>query len=56
LCTAKVLQGWNDGKFQQRYRAFHKAIADCMPPDQTPNYFRVGERNPAFESQSPCTI
>lgn len=56
LFTANLLQVWNEGKFKKRYRAFRRAINDRMPPDQTPNYFRVGELNPAFERQSPFTI
>jgi Caspase domain len=56
LFTANLLQVWNEGKFRNRYRAFHKAISERMPPDQTPNYFRVGELNPPFERQIPFTI
>jgi metacaspase-1 len=56
LFTANLLQIWNEGKFRNRYRAFHKAISERMPPDQTPNYFRVGELNPPFERQIPFTI
>jgi metacaspase-1 len=51
-----LLQVWNEGKFRNRYRAFHKAISERMPPDQTPNFFRVGELNLSFEKQIPFTI
>ncbi len=56
LFTANLLQVWNEGKFKKGYRAFRRAIVNRMPPDQTPNYFRVGEINRAFERQKPFTI
>ncbi|BBO18830.1 caspase family protein [Candidatus Brocadia pituitae] len=56
LFTANLLQVWNEGKFKKGYRAFRRAIVNRMPPDQTPNYFRVGEINRAFEKQKPFTI
>lgn len=56
LFTANLLQVWNEGKFKKGYRAFHRAIVNRMPPDQTPNYFRVGETNRTFEKQKPFTI
>lgn len=56
LFTANLLQVWKEGEFKNRYRAFHRAISDRMPPDQTPNYFRVGELDTSFERQIPFTI
>lgn len=56
LFTANLLQVWNEGKFKKGYRAFRRAIVNRMPPDQTPNYFRVGEINRTFERQTPFTI
>lgn len=56
LFTANLLQVWNEGKFKKGYRAFRRAIVNRMPPDQTPNYFRVGEISRAFERQKPFTI
>lgn len=56
LFTANLLQVWNEGKFKKGYRAFRRAIVNRMPPDQTPNYFRVGEINRTFEKQKPFTI
>ncbi|KKO19335.1 MAG: peptidase C14 [Candidatus Brocadia sp.] len=56
LFTANLLQVWNEGKFRKGYRAFRRAIVNRMPPDQTPNYFRVGETSRAFERQRPFTI
>lgn len=56
LFTGTLLQIWNHGKFNKGYRAFHRAIVNRMPPSQTPNYFRVGEINAAFDRQKPFTI
>lgn len=56
LFTAYLLRTWNDGKFKKGYKAFHKAIVNNMPPDQTPNYFWTDVRDKAFEKQRPFTI
>ncbi len=56
LFTGNLLRVWNSGAFKKDYRAFHKAIVKRMPPDQTPNYFRVGTIDHKFESQKPFTI
>ena len=56
LFTANLLRVWNNGEFKGSYRRFHKAIKRNMPPDQTPNYFRVGAIDPNFEKQPPFTV
>ena len=56
LFTSNLLRVWNNGKFKGNYRAFHKAILARMPPDQTPNYFRVGTTSLGFEAQKPFTV
>lgn len=56
LFTANLLQVWNEGRFEDSYRRFHTAIASRMPPDQTPNLFMIGERNPQFENEVPFTV
>ena len=56
LFTSNLLQVWNHGKFRGDYRAFHRTIVSRMPPDQTPNYFRVGQVNRRYERQTPFTI
>lgn len=56
LFTGTMLRVWNGGKFKGSYRSFRKSIVDRMPPDQTPNYFRVGQLNAAFEKQTPFKI
>jgi metacaspase-1 len=56
LFTAKLLLTWNEGKFSGGYKLFHKKILQLMPPDQSPNYYRVGKAFPAFEKQRPFTV
>ncbi len=56
LFTSNLLRVWNNGKFKGTYTAFHKAVLNRMPPDQTPNYFRVGPVNVTYEAQKPFTI
>lgn len=49
--TQELKTVWNGGKFSSGYAAFHAAIVKRMPRDQTPNLFRIGVPNSAFESQ-----
>jgi metacaspase-1 len=56
LFTGNLLRVWNNGEFKGDYRRFHKAIKRNMPPDQTPNYFRVGPLDLNFEKQPPFTV
>jgi len=56
LFTAQLLRVWKNGTFKGNYKRFHKAILRRMPPDQTPNYFWVGQYDAAFEAQRPFTI
>ena len=56
LFTATLLAVWKNGAFKQGYKAFHKKIGSYMPPVQSPNYYFVGEPNPAFEKQIPFKI
>ena len=56
LFTQRLREVWNDGTFDRGYREFHREIASLMPPDQTPNYFRVGRINRAFERMTPFTV
>ena len=56
LFTGNMLRVWNSGAFKDGYRRFHKEIVKRMPPDQTPNFFRAGAANQAFEDQKPFTV
>ncbi|HEU4733900.1 MAG TPA: caspase family protein [Kofleriaceae bacterium] len=56
LFTSNLLRVWKQGSFTGDYRAFHKAIGDRMPPVQSPNYYRTGAPDSAFDAQAPFTI
>jgi hypothetical protein len=56
LFTSQLLRVWNNGAFKGDYRKFHGEILRRMPPDQTPNFFRIGMIDKQFEAQTPFTI
>ncbi|MDB5931706.1 MAG: peptidase caspase catalytic subunit p20 [Polaromonas sp.] len=56
LFTQRVKEVWNGGTFSGNYAQFHSAIVEQMPSDQTPNLFRTGAANPAFDAEKPFTI
>ena len=56
LFTQRLREVWADGTFAKGHRAFYRAICELMPPDQTPNYFRVGRPSSGFERMVPFTI
>ena len=56
LFTGTLKRVWNGGKFKRSYRQFHSAIVRLMPPDQTPNYFKIGAANARFERQKPFAV
>jgi hypothetical protein len=56
LFTQRLREVWADGAFELGHRAFYRAISELMPPDQTPNYFRVGKTERDFERKVPFTI
>ena len=56
LFTSNLLDVWNNALFDKSYKRFHKAILRQMPPDQTPNYYIMGNINKNFEKQIPFTI
>ena len=56
LFTQRLKEVWNSGSFSGNYAQFHSAIVARMPSDQTPNLFRTGVANPAFDAQKPFTI
>jgi metacaspase-1 len=47
---------WGGGRFRGNYRKFRDTIVSRMPNTQTPNYYFIGETNPAFEAQTPFKI
>src|SRR6187200_1653692 len=56
LFTEKLLAVWDDGAFTGDYPTFHRRIVAQMPATQTPNYFRAGATDAAFEGQTPFTV
>lgn len=56
LFTGTLKQVWDGGRFEGGWRAFRRAIAERMPPTQSPNYYRIGPANPDFEDGKPFTI
>jgi hypothetical protein len=49
LFTETMKKVWKSGAFRGGYREFRDAIAQRMPPSQTPNYSVIGRGNPFFE-------
>jgi metacaspase-1 len=54
--TARLLDIWNQGKFEGSYRGFHQAIVAGMPPDQTPNLATAGLGTDSFLTLAPFAI
>ncbi len=55
LFTATLLSVWNKGKLRN-YGDLYAKIRRSMPPWQSPNFFRAGAADRAFERQKPLTI
>jgi metacaspase-1 len=56
LFTSRLLAVWKDGTFKGTHRKLHKDVVRRMPPDQTPNYYIVGQKDTRFERQRPFTV
>lgn len=56
LFTETLKAVWKNGRFSGTYQLLRDTIAATMPPEQTPNYFVVGEDHPSFEAEAPFTI
>jgi len=54
--TGNLLRVWQDGSFKGSYREFYAQLSNLMPSSQSPNYYRVGKVDEAFDRQSPFTI
>jgi len=54
--TGNLLAIWQNGDFVGDYARFHRAIVRRMPPDQTPNLFRVGAVDKKFEASPPFSL
>jgi metacaspase-1 len=56
LFTGTLKRVWSNGGFRGSYRDFHKTILLRMPPDQSPDFYTVGQQSAAFEAQKPFTV
>ena len=56
LFTQTLKSVWNNGGFTGSYLDFWRAIVAAMPATQSPNLYRTGVTNAAFEAQRPFTI
>jgi metacaspase-1 len=56
LFTQTLLGVWDDGSWDGGHRRFWQAIGAEMPPTQSPNFFRTGVPDRAFQQQTPLTI
>nr|WP_248287319.1 caspase family protein [Massilia antarctica] len=54
--TGALKTVWNGGKFVGDYARFKTAIANKLPPDQSPELSQVGRADLAFAAQKPFTI
>jgi len=56
LFTSRLLEVWNNGKFDGSYKTFFQQISRLMPPVQTPNYSVIGAADENFEKQKPFAL
>jgi metacaspase-1 len=54
--TGMLKRVWNSGKFSGNYFSFYKQIMNLLPPEQTPNYYNVGQQDFNFDNQKPFTL
>ena len=56
LFTEKLKAEWNEGNFRGSLKRLRTRIVQNMPPDQTPNYYLVGQPNRVFEKAQAFAI
>ncbi|HEY6832356.1 MAG TPA: caspase family protein [Pseudolabrys sp.] len=54
--TAALLLAWDNGNFKGDYDAFHARIQSVMLPTQSPNHYKVGKQDLAYDRQRPFTV
>jgi hypothetical protein len=54
--TAALLLAWDKGNFKGDYEDFHLKIQRMMLPTQSPNHYKVGKPDLAYDRQRPFTI
>lgn len=55
LFTQNLLGTWSNGGFSGDYREFWTSISANMPPDQTPNFFTLGDVS-SFAAERPFAV
>jgi hypothetical protein len=54
--TGNLLRVWQHGAFKGSYRELFQKLSPLMPSSQSPNYYRVGTVDEAFDRQAAFTI
>jgi len=54
--TGNLLQVWKDGSFEGSYRELYAELSNLMPASQSPNYYRVGRVDEAFDRQAAFSV
>jgi metacaspase-1 len=54
--TEQLLKVWGGGAYTGSYADFHRRIVLGLPPTQSPNHFKTGVADAAFDAQTPFTI
>lgn len=54
--TGNLLRVWQQGAFEGSYQDFYQELSNIMPASQSPNYYRVGSVDEAFDRQAPFSI
>lgn len=56
IFTRNLVRVWKGGAFEGSYRELWAELSNVMPASQSPNYYRVGALDEAFDRQVPFTI
>ena len=56
IFTGNLKRVWQDGSFEGSYRDLYAELSNLMPASQSPNYYRVGAVDEAFDRQAAFSI
>ncbi len=56
IFTGNLKRVWQDGSFEGSYRDLYAELSNLMPASQSPNYYRVGAVDEAFDRQPAFSI
>ena len=54
--TGNLLRVWQDGSFEGSYRELYADLSNLMPASQSPNYYRIGSVDEAFDRQAAFSV